>query len=337
MKFGIFDHLDHGGMAIDELYRRRLDCVELYDRLGFYSYHLAEHHGTPLGMAPSPGMFLSSVAQRTRRLRFGPLVYLLPLYHPIRLAEEIAMLDQLSGGRLDVGIGRGRSPIELRNFGVEPATTASIFDEALEILRCALEHGRVDFAGEHFTFNDVAIETHPYQRPYPPLWYGIGTPESVDACVERGFNIVTNAKPPLAVKIGQRYRELTARRRKEHLLLGISRFVVVAETSAEARTLARRAYLNWHKSFDHLFALHGIRPVQAWPASFDAMAGDGLAISGSPEEVAEILRADLAGSGANYCVAQLVFGDMSADESRQCIELFAGRVMPAIEAELSVA
>src|ERR1700744_5587930 len=109
-------------MPVDEFYRRRLDCVELYDRLGFYSYHLAEHYGTPLGMEPSPGMFLSSVVQRTKRLRLGALVYLLPLYHPIRLAEEIAMLDQLSGGRLDVGIGKGRSPIELRRFGCDPGT-----------------------------------------------------------------------------------------------------------------------------------------------------------------------------------------------------------------------
>src|SRR5262249_49076406 len=79
-----------------DLYDERLQILELYDRLGFHAYHLAEHHSTPLGMAPSPSVFLASIAQRTRRLRFGPLVYLLPLYHPLRLAEEIAMLDHLS-------------------------------------------------------------------------------------------------------------------------------------------------------------------------------------------------------------------------------------------------
>ncbi|HEX3970409.1 MAG TPA: LLM class flavin-dependent oxidoreductase, partial [Stellaceae bacterium] len=82
LKFGIFDHLDRGGRSITDLYDERLKVIELYDRLGFHVYHLAEHHSTPLGMAPSPSVFLSSIAQRTKRLRFGPLVYLLPLYHP---------------------------------------------------------------------------------------------------------------------------------------------------------------------------------------------------------------------------------------------------------------
>ena len=113
LKFGVFDHLDRGGRSMSDLYEQRLQIVEQYARAVFYAYHVAEHHSTPLGMAPSPSVFLSAVAQRTKALRFGPLVYLLPLYHPLRLAEEIAMLDHLSHGRLEVGIGRGRSPIEL--------------------------------------------------------------------------------------------------------------------------------------------------------------------------------------------------------------------------------
>jgi alkanesulfonate monooxygenase SsuD/methylene tetrahydromethanopterin reductase-like flavin-dependent oxidoreductase (luciferase family) len=84
VKFGVFDHLDRNDLPLADFYEQRLDFVELYDRLGFYSYHLAEHHGTPLGMASSPSVFLSAVARRTKRLRFGPMVYLLPLYHPIR-------------------------------------------------------------------------------------------------------------------------------------------------------------------------------------------------------------------------------------------------------------
>jgi alkanesulfonate monooxygenase SsuD/methylene tetrahydromethanopterin reductase-like flavin-dependent oxidoreductase (luciferase family) len=93
LKFGIFDHLDRGGRSMSDLYEQRLQIVEQYDRAGFYAYHLAEHHSTPLGMAPSPSVFLSAVAQRTKALRFGPLVYLLPLYHPLqtdRDAQELA-------------------------------------------------------------------------------------------------------------------------------------------------------------------------------------------------------------------------------------------------------
>ncbi|MGH7248534.1 MAG: LLM class flavin-dependent oxidoreductase, partial [Pseudomonadota bacterium] len=101
MEFGIFDHLDRAGTPLSDYYEDRLKIAEAYDRAGFYAYHLAEHHATPLAMAPSPNLFLAALAQRTRQLRFGPMVFVAPLYHPIRLIEEICMLDQLSGGRLE--------------------------------------------------------------------------------------------------------------------------------------------------------------------------------------------------------------------------------------------
>jgi alkanesulfonate monooxygenase SsuD/methylene tetrahydromethanopterin reductase-like flavin-dependent oxidoreductase (luciferase family) len=120
MEFGVFDHLDRDDQALGDYYSARLQIIEAYDRLGFYAYHVAEHHATPLGMAPSPSVFLAAVAQRTRRLRFGPLVYALPLYHPLRMIEEICMLDQMSGGRLEIGFGRGSSPSELIYYGQDP-------------------------------------------------------------------------------------------------------------------------------------------------------------------------------------------------------------------------
>lgn len=120
MKFGIFDHMDDSGAPLGEQYESRLQLIEAYDRGGFYAYHLAEHHGTPLGCAPSPSVFLAAVAERTKKLRFGPLVYLLPLYPPLRLIEEICMLDQMSGGRFELGVGRGVSPIEVGFYGVDP-------------------------------------------------------------------------------------------------------------------------------------------------------------------------------------------------------------------------
>src|SRR5438552_2609160 len=121
MEFGVFDHLDRYPGSLADYYEDRLKITQAYDRSGFYAYHLAEHHATPLGMAPSPSVFLAAVAQRTRRLRFGPLVYTLSLHHPLRVVEEICMLDQMSGGRLEVGVGRGISPHEVAYYGVDPA------------------------------------------------------------------------------------------------------------------------------------------------------------------------------------------------------------------------
>ena len=114
--FGLFDWIDRSTAPLHQLYNDRLQLLEAADAAGFFCYHLAEHHATPLGMAPSPALFLTAAAQRTRRIRLGPLVYLLPLYNPLRLIEEVCMLDQLSGGRLELGIGRGVTPYELAIF-----------------------------------------------------------------------------------------------------------------------------------------------------------------------------------------------------------------------------
>src|SRR6201982_2979908 len=126
MEFGVFDHLDRYGGALADYYEDRLKIAEAYDRAGFYAYHVAEHHSTPIGMAPSPSVFLAAVAQRTQRLRFGPMVYALPLYHPLRMIEEICMLDQMSRGRLEIGFGRGSSPIELEYYGQDPTAAEDI-------------------------------------------------------------------------------------------------------------------------------------------------------------------------------------------------------------------
>src|ERR1700732_5230085 len=134
MEFGVFDHLDRDDQTLRDYYAARLQIIEAYDRLGFYAYHVAEHHATPLGMAPSPSVFLAAVAQRTRRLRFGPLVYALPLYHPLRMIEEICMLDQMSGGRLEIGFGRGSSPSQAVRFGQDPDKSQRVYAEVLEIV-----------------------------------------------------------------------------------------------------------------------------------------------------------------------------------------------------------
>ena len=190
VSFGIFEWLDRGTAPVRRLYEDRLHLLEIADRADFFCYHLAEHHGTPLGMAPSPSLFLSAAAQRTKRIRLGPLVFLLPLYDPMRLVEEVCMLDQMSGGRLELGVGRGVSPYELACFGVDPAQTREIFDEALAVLLAGLTCERLTFEGRHYRYRDVPMEVHPLQRPYPPLWYPTHNPASIDYAARHGFNYV---------------------------------------------------------------------------------------------------------------------------------------------------
>ena len=136
-------------------------------------------------MAPSPSVFLAAVAQRTKRLRFGPMIYALPLYHPLGMIEEICMLDQMSGGRLDVGFGRGASPIELDLFGTNPAEAREIYDEALAIVDAGASRTTVSFKGKHFNFDNVPMELAPLQKPHPPLWYGVHATDSAARCAGR--------------------------------------------------------------------------------------------------------------------------------------------------------
>ena len=192
MDFGVFDHLDRASLPLRDYYEARLKLIEAYDRAGFHAYHLAEHHATPLGMAPSPSVFLAAAAQRTKKLRLGTMVYALPLHHPLRLVEEICMLDHLSGGRIDMGFGRGSSPIELEYYGQDPEDAPRVYAEALEVVLRGFQEKTLTAATRTHSFNDVPMELAPLQQPHPPLWYGVHSPESAERAARMGSNIACN-------------------------------------------------------------------------------------------------------------------------------------------------
>jgi alkanesulfonate monooxygenase SsuD/methylene tetrahydromethanopterin reductase-like flavin-dependent oxidoreductase (luciferase family) len=334
MQFGVFDHLDHSGAPLGEHYENRLRLIEAYDRLGIYRYHLAEHHATPLGLAPSPSVFLAAVAQRTRRLRFGPLVYTLSLHHPLRVVEEVCMLDQMSGGRFELGVGRGISPHELAYYGVDPTKAQGMYVEALQIILQGLCAKTLTFSGEHYTFRDVPIEMHPVQRPHPPLWYGLARPDGLPWVVANKVNVVSNAAPQLVRQITDGYRRdwAAAGHPPQALpLMGMARAVVVAETEAEALAIARRAHRRWYHHLMLLWNKHGTKPISAtFLDNFDDSQQAGFGIAGTPATVRDWLRAQVAEAGVNYLVCRFAFGDMTPAESHTSLELFAREVMPAI-------
>src|SRR4051794_28704958 len=168
MKFGIFDHVDRQyDRPLAQEFDERLEYVKAADELGFYGYHIAEHHATPLNMVPVPGVYLGALARATKKIRIGPLVYLLPLYSPLRLLEEIAMLDHLSHGRLDVGVGRGVSPFELNFHKVKAEDSRDIFIDAYDCLIAGLTKEKLTYKGKCFSYENVPLELHPLQKPYP--------------------------------------------------------------------------------------------------------------------------------------------------------------------------
>ena len=336
LAFGVFDHLDASGAPLRDFYEDRLRLVELYDRLGFYCYHVAEHHSTPLGMAPSPSVFLSAVAQRTRRLNFGPLVYTLPLYHPIRLIEEICMLDQMSGGRFQFGTGKGISPIETRYYGVDPDNSSKMMIEAFEVLMRGLQNQRLDFEGQFYQFKNVPLEVEPLQKPHPPLWYGAGTPQSVERPAATGMSIVTNAPAAIARTLIEHYwKHYKGTNRPK---TGFTRHLVIADTDEAALAIARRGYRRWQASFMKLWLAHGTKPAGVmYPTEFDGEGMNGRAIAGSPQTVLRELQRQVDESGANYVLCRMAFGDLTYDESRRSIELFAEHIMPRLREKQPIA
>jgi alkanesulfonate monooxygenase SsuD/methylene tetrahydromethanopterin reductase-like flavin-dependent oxidoreductase (luciferase family) len=323
---GVFDHLDRGSNDTATFFAQRLALTECYDRLGFYSYHIAEHHATPLGLASSPNVFLAMVAGRTQRLRLGALVYLLPLYQPLRLLEELCMLDQMSGGRLDVGVGRGISPIEARYCGADPELTQAMFEEAHDVIMRGFGGGTLNFHGRFYHYDGVPIELHPLQLPHPPLWYGISSPESSERCARSGYNVLT-------LNPSARTRETLAPHRAAapDLLAGIVRFIVVAETDEAALAIAEAAYPRWYANFNALYRRFGRGPMQGErPTTFAGQIAEGVGIAGSPATVLRALEAQIRESGSNYLVGQFAFGDMPHTDARRSIELFAREVMPQL-------
>ena len=342
MQFGVFDHLDDSGLALGEFYENRLRLVEAYERVGMHVYLTAEHHATPLGMAPSPSVFHSAVAQRTRRILFGPLVYTLALYHPLRLAEEICMLDHMSGGRFQLGVGRGISPFELGYYGVNSDQAHARYLETYEVVMRALGAAQggareLSFEGRYHNFHKVPLTMAPKQLPHPPLWYGIGAPAGIPWCVAKRCNVVSNA-PLDQVRVitdGYRAQWLAAGNAAQALpLMGTTRHMVIAPTQAEATDLARSAYLRWFTSFMYLWEKNGSKPGAYFPSTWDELAGAGRALAGTPQTVREQLAAQIERSGVNFVLTRFAFGDLGYQHSLRSVELFAGEVMPWIRSRV---
>jgi alkanesulfonate monooxygenase SsuD/methylene tetrahydromethanopterin reductase-like flavin-dependent oxidoreductase (luciferase family) len=334
MRFGIFDHLDDSGLPLGRHFEERLELIEAYDRLGFYGYHLAEHHNTPLGYAPSPSVFLSAVAQRTQKLKFGPMVYLLPLYHPLRLIDEICMLDQMSGGRLLYGVGRGISPIEVGFYGVDFATGAEQFREAYEVIRIGLTEDELTYHGKFYDFDHVPIPMKPAQKPFPELWYGTSRPDSIPWAAERGAHIVTLRDTAAARAIIDLYKaewKKLGRAEADLPLMGINRHLVVADSEAKARDIARRAYPSWRGNMERLWTKYDVPfPLKAsLPEEWDELQAHGHALAGTPAQVRDYVAEAVEASSATYFVCDFAFGTMNHEDAHRSAELFAREVMPA--------
>jgi alkanesulfonate monooxygenase SsuD/methylene tetrahydromethanopterin reductase-like flavin-dependent oxidoreductase (luciferase family) len=348
LEFGVFDWADLApGASPAEVYDGRLRLLAEADRGGFATYHLAEHHGTPLGLAPSPAVFLAAAARTTRRIRLAPTTFVVPLYDPLRLAQEIAMLDQLSHGRIEIGVGKGSSPYEAAMYGLTPARAAELFDRMVPAILEALETGVFRRPGPDGVPGDpVPLHVPVRQRPHPPLWYPTSNPASIPRLGEQGYNVLFGfgfVSPPLdAVReqsriFFERFRASAGNGGARYAVpgttprFGLMRHVFVAPTDREAHEVARPAFADHHVGFTHLWRLHGSERHSA-PLDVDQLVAEGRLYVGSPETVAGQVAEAVTAGEVNYVAGSFAWGSLATDASLHSLRLFRDEVVPAVRA-----
>lgn len=347
MKFGIFDYVDFRGEPLSQTYDDRIALLQAAEEAGFYGYHVTEHHATPLSGTPSPTVFLAAIARETRRLRLGALLFLLPLYNPLRLLEELLMLDNLSGGRLDIGVGRGVSPFEFAAMGTDLKDSEEAYSEALDVLHQGLTRDRINYAGKRFRFNNVPVVIKSVQKPHPPLWYGLRAGPTGSLLPARmGMNVVTLGADDRAAQAIARFREAWTAQAEERRgmgspvtdpLIGVVRGIVIADSDAEAEQLARPAYQHWFDNVCWLWRDNNAYPTIPLSEDYDESRRNGTLVVGSPDTVRRELIAQAKLCGHNYLVLKLAFGSLGHAQEMRTLRLFTTEVMPALrELELDL-
>jgi alkanesulfonate monooxygenase SsuD/methylene tetrahydromethanopterin reductase-like flavin-dependent oxidoreductase (luciferase family) len=258
----------------------------------------------------------------------------LPLYHPLRLIDEICMLDQMSGGRFMYGVGRGISPVEVGFYGVDFATGAEQFREAFDAIRIGLTEEELTYHGKFYDFDHVPIAMKPFQKPYPELWYGLGNPASVPWAAANAANTVTRRPPEQVRGIVDNYRaewKKLHRPQDELPLLGVNRHIIIADTEAEALDTARRGYPAWRRHMGLLWHEYGVPfPLEAaLPEDWGVLQKNGDAIAGTPAQVGDYIAGEIRATGVNYYVCDFAFGTISHGEAMRSVELFTRDIMPA--------
>jgi len=334
LSFGLFDWVEASRLPPGAVYRHKLELAAAADRAGFHAYFIAEHQGTPLSIDGSPSVMLSAMFQRTQRLRAGALTFCLPWYDPYRFYNEVCMLDQMSGGRLELGVGRGVSPIESKIFGMQSV------DESRQKYRDTLDwffrfsrNEKVKYRGE-----EVELYNKPLQKPWPPLWFPSSNRESIEFTARHGYHTaflgrLADCKPHF-----ERYREIWERhkgdpeRHNGHVaapFLAKTQHMVIADTDAEAERLGLEAYGTWASHIHHLTRKHG-RPDVHQTEPFAPDSTQPLVV-GTPGTVLEKLRQVLEMTSANYLLCIFSFGDLAPEHAMRSLELFTSEVKPKLD------
>ena len=315
LRFGVLQFFSWPGRKVPPaaVYGRALERVDVMERSGVYdAVWLAEHHFSAFSVSPSVSVMGTMVAARTERLRIGTAVSLAAMHHPVRLAEEIALLDVLSGGRVNWGAGRGNDPTEFRVFGLDLERSYALFRENVEIVLAAWRDERLTYHGDFHTFEGIEVLPKPLQRPHPPVWMAASSPDAVAWAASAGHSILMDPHSSHA-DIGVKYRSYRrgladAGHSADGRVIPMARLIAVARTDEEAREVAVRG-TRWTVGSMSDPARRGysrsIRPAGSRRAEQDTRDRveryvDDVVIHGSPGRVAEQIRALREEIGLHY-------------------------------------
>lgn len=334
MQFGLFTSAQANsgdlGPESGQGFRDYLDFNVAAERLGFRSSFLVEHHFTGWNQVSATLMLLTALAMRTTRLRLGSAVMVLPWHNPVLLAEQAATLDLISGGRLDLGIGKGYRHSEFKGFQIAPEEAEARFDEALEVMiRAWSERGRFSHRGRFWRFEDIVVEPPPAQQPHPPLWVAAGSASSIRRAAARGFNVILDqyAAPEL---IAERIALYQAERKAhglsfDQMQVAVARQIYVANDAADKQAALRRQAAYTRRTVEVSRtpgSAEGAKAGSHVLAYADKVGGtEEHALFGTPDEICARLES-LQQAGAHYILLTFAGGPAQ-------LQRFAREIMPS--------
>jgi len=333
--FGLLSVVDHYpqelGRTTADFYGELLEQVEAAETLGFESFWVAEHHFHEYGGIPRPPVWLAAGAMRTRRIRLGSAVVVLPFDNPLRTAEDYAMVDAISGGRLEFGIGSGNTEMDYKVFGVTRENDRQRLHEALEIVLKAWGHDHASHRGEFWRFDELTLYPRPMQQPHPPIWVAGTSAEGLGWAGRQGYHIMTvgHPHPPEKVRPGvEAWRQglIQAGYKPEEKHCQFHARTYVNTNTERAREIAGAAITR----YDEISRI-GRRSLTAPPAEYnwDMMLATGRNNYGTPDQCIKNVHSAMNNYYFDTLTTTFNFGGIPHAEILQSMRLFAKEVMPA--------
>jgi alkanesulfonate monooxygenase SsuD/methylene tetrahydromethanopterin reductase-like flavin-dependent oxidoreductase (luciferase family) len=326
------------GVRFHEPYADLLRCLPRAEELGYESAFMASHHVQPDGFCPSPLVAMAGAAAVTGRMRIGTGILLLPLYAPLKLAEDVAVLDNLSGGRVVFGVAPGYVNEEFAAHGVPREERHARFEEALDLITTAWAGERFSFAGSFFTVPECEVTPTPLQQPHPPIWYGVSGRRSLGRAARRGCVVLASPRHGLA-ELKEQYAVYEQACREAGTTIGerpVMREVFVAETATRAEELAAPAvtYL-----FRELYGAKSAAGDRVLRTDEGAVVTDTSMVDfdhfksryviGDPDFAIRELKRYEDELGATEIICWMHVPGIRGEDAMRSVELFAREVMPA--------